>query len=80
LVSILDECLRLESGLDGLGMDCKRIQSGLFRDDLVCGLDGYEVTCICSSGMDCKGMQSGVDCKSVQSALSWGDGDVLTGK
>jgi len=40
LVSVLDECLGLESSLDGLGVDCKGVQSGFFKDDLVYGLDG----------------------------------------
>ena len=39
LVSVLDECLVLELGI-GLAVDCKRVQLGFFRDDLVCGLDG----------------------------------------
>ena len=81
LLSVLDECLGLESGLDGLGVDCKGVQSGFFRDDLVCGLDGYEVNCTCSLGMDCNREHSGVDCKvdckEVQSTLAWGDGDGL---
>ena len=84
MVSVLDECLELELGLEGLGVDYKRVQSGFFRDDLVCGMDGYEVTCTCSPGVDYNGEQLGVDCKGdyneVQSAFAWGDGDWLIGK
>ena len=74
MVSVLDKCLGSESGLDGLGVDSKGVQLGFFIDDLVCGLDGYEAKCTCSSGVDCNGEQSGVDCKvdykGVQSALA----------
>ncbi|KAJ8420925.1 hypothetical protein Cgig2_030219 [Carnegiea gigantea] len=60
LLSVLDECLELESGLDGLGMDSNGVLSGFFRDDLIYGLDGYEVNC--KSGVDCNGEQcSGMD-------------------
>ncbi|KAJ8442795.1 hypothetical protein Cgig2_016261 [Carnegiea gigantea] len=83
LLSVLDECLGLESCLDGLGVDCKGVLSGFFKHDLVCGLDGYEGNC--TSGVDCNGelcsgLDSTVDCNGVQSALDWTDGDGLIGK
>jgi len=83
LLSVLDECLGLESGLDGLGLDSKEFNKGFFRHDLVCGLDGYEDNCTLGvdfNGEQCLGMDSTVDCNGVQSALDWGDGDKLIGK
>jgi len=83
LLSVLDECLGLKSGLDGLGVDSKGVLLGFFRHDLVYGLDGHEGNC--TSGVDCNGEQcsevdSTVDYNGVQSALDWSDGDGLIGK
>lgn len=36
-------------GLDGLRLDYLRFMSRLFRDDLICDLDGYGLTCTRSS-------------------------------
>jgi len=64
-------------------VESEGVLSGFFKDDLVCGLDGYEVNC--TLGVDCNREQcsevdSTVDCNRVQSALDWGDGDELIGK
>jgi len=64
-------------------VESEGVLSGFFRDDLVCGLDGYKVNC--TLGVDCNGEQylgvdSTVDCNRVQSALDWGDDNGLIGK